>query len=208
MVNEGNEVGKIIEVQQPVRLLIDIRQPDQLTPTVQESERPSKELIEYLSKEIETITNNNSTFRSRASLSVYLGPFIILGSLIIALKDARITSTSSTWTWILAGFAAICYVGIGWMSGKIEDHGWKVCNRYRELIARLHENPKEPVKKEDLKVEYYTRAAYVAVYLLMLAIFISSITLVSKLQITNITPKAETQTTQSAPSNSQPNTEK
>jgi hypothetical protein len=39
-------------------------------------------LIEYLSKEIEIQSSNTMTFRTRANLSVFLGPFVLLGSVV------------------------------------------------------------------------------------------------------------------------------
>jgi hypothetical protein len=40
-------------------------------------------LIEYLSAEISTLATNTMTFRSRITFSIFIGPFLILGSLII-----------------------------------------------------------------------------------------------------------------------------
>ena len=40
------------------------------------------ELIDYLSKEIETQTTSLMTFRARINLAVFVGPFVLMASLV------------------------------------------------------------------------------------------------------------------------------
>jgi hypothetical protein len=157
-------------------------------------------------------------FRARASLSVFLGPFIVLGSLIIALKDSSVRFLPDFDPKPWAAILAIGYLGIGLMSAMIENHGWRICNRYRRIIKQLHESPqaeivpvddppswlrrrildicellgikpKESKKIPGIEARYRTKGTYMVTYALMLVMFISAIYLISHLEITARSPQ-------------------
>lgn len=50
----------------------------------------SKEVIQYLSKEIETVTNNMMVFRTKIAFAVLVGPFLILVSFVVSARGYRI----------------------------------------------------------------------------------------------------------------------
>ncbi len=159
-----------------------------MSDNVQHPKNLSKEIIQHLSKEIETLTNNNMIFRSRASLSVFLGPFVVLGSFVIALKGTHISFHLNNWTWVAVAFAILGYWGLAYMSGVVEEHAWSQCNKNRDLIARLHESPQSNISFEELRVKYKARRAYVITYSFMLVIFISAVYIVSGLKFTDLQP--------------------
>lgn len=144
----------------------------------------SKEVIAHLSKEIETLTNNNNLFRSRASLSVFLGPFIVLGSFVVSLRGSDISFHPNTMTWILIGLVGLGFLSLGWMSGMVELHAWRLCNRYRQVIARLHNDPRSTIEPDELLVRYRPKLAYLVVYGLMLLTFASAAYIASRLDFT------------------------
>src|SRR5258707_2916914 len=93
-----------------------------------------QETINYLSKEIETHSSNQMLFRSRVNLSVFLGPFIILGYLLIGSKGF-----SFAWKWDCPSIIAIllvclCFLAMGYVSGGIEESIHAQCNKWRGLI--------------------------------------------------------------------------
>jgi hypothetical protein len=46
-------------------------------------------LIDHLSREIETHTKNMMTFRARINFAVFVGPFVLLGSIMVSAKVSR-----------------------------------------------------------------------------------------------------------------------
>jgi len=51
-----------------------------------------EKIFEYIIKEIETNTQNLSSFRSKTNFNVYVGPFILLGAIIVSKQEALLTS--------------------------------------------------------------------------------------------------------------------
>jgi hypothetical protein len=113
-----------------------------------------KELIEYLSKEIETHTNSLMTFRSRISFAGLFGPFLLLGSIVVATKSipgpkAPVPLTS----WLVAGSVLfLSYFALAWAGATVERHVWRQCNVWRGLIARISEG--EPVKLTSAELNF------------------------------------------------------
>ena len=95
-------------------------------PMVQEDK-----LIDYLSKEIETHTNNRMTFRARINLAVFLGPFVLLGSFLAGAKGVPRGITIDGWTVAACVGLGISYIVMGMVSAAIEDHMWRQWNAWR-----------------------------------------------------------------------------
>src|SRR5881227_2227157 len=95
------------------------------------------ELIDYLSKEIETQTNNLMTFRARINLAVFVGPFVLMGSLVFRNDIPRGIHLWSAKTLIPATLLALIYLTMGWVCCSIETQIWRQCNIWRKLIAEL-----------------------------------------------------------------------
>ena len=145
----------------------------------------SKEVVQHLTKEIETQINNMTVWRSKASLSVFLGPFIILGSFIVGLKGSHI-SWNKDWHSVLALVViCACFILLGLMSAVVEDHVWDQCNRWRAVIARLQKNPNLSVEEGDLFFHHKVKRTYVATYFILLFSFLSAIVIISHLQVTD-----------------------
>jgi hypothetical protein len=145
----------------------------------------SKEVVQHLTKEIETQINNVTVWRSRVSLSVFLGPFIILGSLIVGLKGSHI-SWNKDWHSVLAIIViCACFILLGLMSAVVDDHVWDQCNKWRGIIARLQKDPNSTVEEEDLLFHHKVKSTYIATYSILLLSFLSAVVIVSHLQITD-----------------------
>lgn len=131
-----------------------------------------QELLVYLSKEIETHTNNMMVNRSRASLAVFIGPFAVLGSFLFGTKGASVPLRIDTVAVVVGLVACLSFLGLGYMSARIEEHVWNQCNRWRAIIARLYQGGKE-IQASELEFKHNLRWAYLACYSFMLLSFVS-----------------------------------
>ena len=133
-----------------------------------------EKLIDHLTKEIEVQNNNMMTFRTRANLPVFLGPFILLGSVVIGQKQTpQGLSIDALTITAIVGLAA-SYLAMGLAAARIELSMAKQCDKWRDLIAKIVTN--ESTIAEDIKTELkYTPVGYrgyTAVYFAMFVGFI------------------------------------
>lgn len=138
-------------------------------------------LIEYLSKEIEIQSSNIMTFRTRANLPVFLGPFVLLGSA-FASKGLPNGITLNRWTYFYFAGLALSYLAMGISAAGIESQIWDQCNRWRELIASVASQNPVKITKKDLKFENKLNRGYLVVYLAMLGAFVFALLIVLRLQ--------------------------
>jgi hypothetical protein len=140
------------------------------------------EIIKHLSKEIETQTNCMAQFRSRVNFTIYIGPFLLLGALIIK-KDGPLANFSAILdaTWALA-LLAVAFLGQGFFCGLIEHHSWQQCNRWRELIADLRTSPSsEIIPAVKITFKERLKLCYLAVYALLAVEFVAIVAILSSL---------------------------
>ncbi len=105
-----------------------------------------EKLIDHLSKEIETLTNNTLTYRVRAAFTIWIGPFVLLGALIIATKGNIEFQTESGTFWIAVIIAAVSYYGLGVAAAIVEEQAWDQCEDWRRAIVAVS-------LRDDLKAE-------------------------------------------------------
>lgn len=120
---------------------IDPRRPETFT----------KDLVQHLSKEIETTTNNMMAFRTRIGFSLCIGPFLLLGSLIVGTKGQPVTRLN--WYYIAPALVGIviCYLGIAYITSQIELQALEQCNKWRRLIRDISKTPS--MKINDRRLE-------------------------------------------------------
>jgi hypothetical protein len=146
-----------------------------------------EKLIEYLSKEIETQTNNLMTFRERINFAVFIGPFVLLGATLYGKGIPHIHWGELTFK---AGIGlALSFVGVilsyltmGVACSLIEVHIWKQCNVWRSLIAEISQGHTTGLTADQLKFEERLQRGYRWVYSAMIIAFGSAISLVLILQ--------------------------
>lgn len=98
----------------------------------------SKEIVSYLSNEITSATTAIMQFRNRISFTVFVGPFILLGSVIIAAGKVKLEFKEVGWVWWLWALgAAAGFVYLGWIAGGIEQHAWNQVKKWRELLVAI-----------------------------------------------------------------------
>ena len=94
------------------------------------------ELIKHLSSEIESCTTFQHTLRSRMAFSVLVGPFLVLGSFIVAAAKIQLTWPKEPCTWVWLYLAVVCYVGLGIYGAKLDKFLTVQCDFFRgELLS-------------------------------------------------------------------------
>jgi hypothetical protein len=143
------------------------------SPTAQDLAEPNqaesltKELILYLSKEIETTMTVMMAFRTRVGFGMFIGPFLLLGSFIVGAKGQPV-SFNLTWSGGVALLVdAVCFLGIAYIAARIEAQALKQCNKWRELIWELRKDPSFQPKEKEWKLPVQARAGYLAGYFLL-----------------------------------------
>ncbi len=94
------------------------------------------ELIRHLSAEITTQEQYLSTFRSRISFSVLIGPFAVLGSLLFSAKG-KLMWPHEVKPWIALTCAMLCYLGLGVYGAILDKQVTNQCNAWRKIVASL-----------------------------------------------------------------------
>lgn len=138
-------------------------------------------LIDYLSKEIVAQNNNLMTFRARINFAVFIGPFVLLGSL---LYSGKYFVGVRNW-WILSITLVVLilsYLTMGWACASIEIHVWKQCNKWRALIARISSGT-TAVTADELEFKHKLRLGYWVVYGAMTLAFICVLLIISQLEM-------------------------
>lgn len=93
-----------------------------------QNESLAKELLLCLSKEIETTSNNIMLFRTRIGFGLLVGPFLLLGSLIVGAKGQPVSFNLGKLGWTALGVDIICFVGIAYIASEIETQALEQCN--------------------------------------------------------------------------------
>ncbi len=134
------------------------------------------DVIEHLSRDIISISDSMMTFRTRIAFFIWTGPFIVLGSYVIA-TGATVPSLFSTPPkWLSAYLAGAAYLLLHVVGAKIERQGQNTCNKLRKAIMVIADERSLKSLREGDYTNDTTRhlsAAYIAVGLLMLTCFLS-----------------------------------
>lgn len=146
-----------------------------------------KKLIDYLSKEIETQTNNLMTFRERINFAVFIGPFVLLGATLYgkgipSIKWGELTPTAEIVLVLSFVGIILSYLTMGISCSLIEAHIWRQCNLWRGLIAEISRGHTEGFTLEQLEFQERLQRGYRWVYGAMIVAFGCAITLVLILQ--------------------------
>jgi hypothetical protein len=142
-------------------------------------------LLDHLSREIVSQTKDLMTFRARINFAVFIGPFVLLGSLLYGGKWAQ--TTIMNW-WIFGAaflFLILSYLTMGWACASIEIHVWKQCNKWRSLIADVSsgKRPLSEVTPQHLEFKEKLRLGYWVVYGAMTLAFICALVMISQMRL-------------------------
>lgn len=140
-----------------------------------------EQVINHLTKEIEIITTNSFAFRTRAAFTVWTGPYLILGSVIIATKGKFVLAISDR-MYVPLVIACISYLLLGLIAGLIEQGTLRRCNALRESIIEMCDVQQCALIRKNLpdyKAEFWILKFYVAVFLVIGVSFGSVLVLTS-----------------------------
>jgi len=137
-----------------------------------------QELIKHLSSEIATEMRYLATLRTRVVFTVLTGPFIIIGSLLVAYKGP-LTLTTSHRTTVAVWSALLAYFGLGLYGAMFDFHSTNQCNKWRKAIASLLEG--KDVAESDLHFEHYARTAYLTGFFLVMVAFLALVFLIMQI---------------------------
>jgi hypothetical protein len=93
-------------------------------------------LISHLSKEIEILSTNMVTTRLKATFTFWVGPFLLLGALVIRPQPISIPIRFDLplgWSLLLLG---LIYLVSAYIGGRLEHYAATKCNEWRDLIAQ------------------------------------------------------------------------
>ncbi len=126
----------------------------------------TEKIVAHLSKEIETTSNNMMVFRTRIGFGLLVGPFLLLGSLVVGAKGQPISFNLRWYEWLPALVVILfCYLGIAYIASQIEAQAWEQCNRWRNLMGRLYKNPSAKMAEKDMESnQHRSKAGYMVGY--------------------------------------------
>lgn len=126
-------------------------------PSAPPPESLTKDVVQHLSKEIETTTNNMMAFRTRIGFGLLVGPFLLLGSLIVAAKGQPMATNLKWYAWPALLVVIVCYLGIAYIASKIEAQAWAQCDKWRKLIGELCKTPSRELDETILESKPFWR---------------------------------------------------
>jgi len=146
-----------------------------------------EKLIDYLSKEIETQTNNLMAFRERINFAVFIGPFVLLGATLYGKGIPRLHLSALDLTArveLVLTFVGVIlsYLTMGIACSLIEVHIWEQCNKWRARIAEISCGRETGCTLEELEFKERLKRGYRTVYGAMIVAFGCAIALVLILQ--------------------------
>ncbi len=147
-------------------------------------------LIEHLSLEIDTHTKMIFDWRARASFYWLLGPFVLMGSVLIATRSIPAIRKLDSIAWIAITVGIVCFMGIGFLGARMEEQLWNQCNQWRSCILRLSEQPDSGVTDGDVVFRHRVVATYILAHAVVLILFLCIIFLIFHLIATN--PSSDT----------------
>lgn len=94
------------------------------------------EIIKYLSGEIESHSEYLMTFRSRIAFTVLIGPFVILGYVLVVSKPTA-TNYVGQEVALAFGAVAVSYLILGFCTSRLDQHCTDQCNKLRRAIIKV-----------------------------------------------------------------------
>lgn len=142
--------------------------------------------LDHISKEIETTLNNTYLFRTRSAFTVWVGPFILLGAVIVAGKSKiSLAQDLGGWFWGAVILSFLSYLALGFIAGLIEKANWVRLDQLRSLHLSLSDNSDleahSDAFRDQNRIRFIVRA-YLVVFALVAVVFFCATVIVSHLE--------------------------
>jgi len=136
-------------------------------------------IIEHLSREIATHAGYLMTFRARVAFTILIGPFVLLGSFLIA-TDGKIPANRLGSDSIVAiVVACACYLALGVYGAMLDKHVTSQCNTWRQQINSIRMGSEDAL--DTLPFDHNPIKAYAVGVGLVLIAFLSMVYLLTTL---------------------------
>ena len=162
-----------------------MEQPIASSPTAKEAQprlELTKELIVSLSREIETTMKGITEFRTKIAFGMFAGPFVLLGSQIVAAKGQPFSLTLPSMAWLILGIAGGCFLLIGFIAAKVEAQAIDQCDEWRILIEELRQDPTVPIDTKRLRVKHKAHEAYLITFFLALVFVVAAVVIIKNMR--------------------------
>jgi hypothetical protein len=138
-------------------------------------------LIEQLSKEIQASADNVLSLRTRYGFTVWVGPYIVLGAIIVGTKGLFSFDWHQSRFWVGLTVGIGCYLVLGYVAGRIERFALERSNQWRECIIEVANKGKiDPALYIDKEIlPPHVVSYYVWLFAALLLCFFSVAVLVS-----------------------------
>ncbi len=102
------------------------------------SEDPLRiELVRHLSAEVTSNISFLHTLRSRMAFNVLLGPFLVLGSFVVAATKTNISWPKGASAWVWLCLALLCYFGLGVYGYFLDRYLTGQCDFVRNTLLSI-----------------------------------------------------------------------
>lgn len=125
------------------------------------------EVVKHLSREIETHSQYLTVFRSRIAFTVLVGPFVILGYLLVTSKPTGASHWDHLQTWLCVA-VGVLYLALGFCGSRLDQHGTDQCNKWRRAILKISEG--NDVDEKDILISDPLLWPYMATFSVILLV--------------------------------------
>ena len=130
------------------------------------------------------MTTLRNSWRNQVMSLIYIGPFLVLSSILFGNKDIPGSFQLAPIHWLLIITAFCCWIMLGVIAGIIEHRIWNKCNEWRSLILhilsgdiRLNDINKNSFLHVHNRPPVYV--SYLVVYILLGTVFLCILYLIT-----------------------------
>jgi hypothetical protein len=141
--------------------------------------RNKKELIAHISSDIETLSTFLTTFRIRVAFIVVIGPFVVLGSFLVAKRGDLPGANLDMWQTLAATIGIVMYLVLSLYGALLEAWGMSECNKWRKIIAKLSTKADIELDEREFELHHNSFIAYLVPMFIMMVAFLAILFLVA-----------------------------
>lgn len=136
-------------------------------------------VIKQFAEEIQNASDSVNSLRTRMAFTIWIGPYVVLGSVIVATNGKVDLDMSRLFVGGLS-LAAAGYLALGYLAGRVERYALLRCNELRHCITKMATTGHFYERRYlDEVLPKHIVKAYLAVFLILLVCFFGVAVLVS-----------------------------